>query len=57
MEPTIQKCCICGVIFKGYGNNPWPIADRKDDRCCDRCNAEVIIPERIKRIYNGNKSR
>lgn len=41
-----QICCICGKQFVGYRNNPSPI--KNDGMCCDKCNAEVVVPARIK---------
>lgn len=41
-------CCICGKEIKGYGNNAWPI-DR--GRCCDDCNSNYVIPERIRQLF------
>lgn len=38
-----MKCCICGKEINGYGNNPWPIDEHKDARCCDECNISVIL--------------
>ena len=38
-KPT-HNCCICGRIFKGHGNNPWPI--KETGVCCDMCNKKVI---------------
>ena len=43
-----QKCCICGKEFEGWGNNLWPVNNDPDARCCDECNYNVVIPERIK---------
>ncbi len=37
-------CSICGKPYTGYGNNAQPI---NDGRCCDECNAKVVIPRRI----------
>ena len=45
-----MKCCICGEEIKGYGNNPWPVGYdvySEEDRCCDKCNFEYVIPARI----------
>lgn len=54
------KCCICGGTFEGYGNNPWPVVNDEDARCCDVCNALEVVPERIKQIreksYVANQS-
>lgn len=46
----IFQCCICGYVFEGFGNNPWPFRCGEDDRCCDKCNYEFVIPARIKRM-------
>jgi hypothetical protein len=45
-----MKCVICkGEIEKkgtwSGGNNAQPIAE---GRCCDKCDAEKVIPERIR---------
>ena len=45
-----KKCCICGRIFIGHGNNPYPIKDNGE--CCDVCNTTQVIPARIK-WYNS----
>lgn len=42
----IYVCSICGENYKGYGNNAQPV---NNGRCCDKCNAEVVIPIRIMR--------
>ena len=45
-----MKCCICGVEFEGYGNNPYPVGRdvySDEDRCCDDCNETFVIPARI----------
>jgi hypothetical protein len=34
------ECCMCGATYEGYGHNAQPIYDA---RCCDDCNALVII--------------
>jgi len=43
----MNRCCLCGKSFKGFGNNAMPI---KEGVCCDKCNAEKVVTERIKRI-------
>lgn len=48
MEEKYMKCCICGRIFKGYGNNPAPV--KKHGRCCDDCNSSKVIPARMAEI-------
>lgn len=39
-------CCFCGEEIEGFGNNPQPL--KNGGRCCDKCNAELVIPERLK---------
>ena len=39
-----MKCCICGKEIVGYGNSPSPLAGNK---CCDECNAKVVMPVRL----------
>lgn len=47
-------CSICsqpiGVQPSGwaYGNNAQPV---NDGRCCDHCNATVVVPERLGLLY------
>lgn len=59
------KCCICGKpLWNGhhtelsddmkkryFGNNPWPISENEDDRCCDYCNDSEVITARIKDLF------
>ena len=42
-----QFCSICNKEYEGYGNNAEPI---NDGRCCDICNATVVIPARMKQL-------
>jgi len=44
-EADGNVCCICGEVFEGYGNNPWPV--REEGRCCDDCNAQYVIMARL----------
>ena len=50
-----MKCCICkceiekqytkeGVMYWDQGNNAQPI---DDGRCCNECNATIVIPARL----------
>lgn len=43
-ELMTQRCCICGKEFYGYGNNPEPI--KKEGRCCDDCDSNIVTPAR-----------
>ena len=41
-------CCICGKECENeWGNNPWPINNDGNARCCNKCNNEIVIPQRI----------
>ena len=50
-----MRCCLCGCKIIGYGNSPYgalhlnnkPIRWQKDDKCCDKCNMEIVIPGRV----------
>jgi hypothetical protein len=60
-----MKCCICkceiekqyteeGVMYWDQGNNAQPI---DDGRCCNECNATIVIPARLTEIkLKMNKS-
>ena len=48
-------CCICGEIHIGYGNNPAPV--KNDGVCCDRCNAEKVIPARFAALTASGENR
>lgn len=39
-----RTCSICGTVFMRWGHNASPI---NNGRCCDECNATVVIPKRI----------
>ena len=47
METEENLCSICGAVLpeRRLGiNDAWPISDGK---CCDECNATVVVPARI----------
>ena len=49
-------CCLCGKSVHGaWGNNPWPLSDDANDRCCDACNATKVIPARLGIIADNRK--
>ena len=37
----VKVCSICSGAIVGFGNDAWPV---NNDRCCDQCNAERVIP-------------
>ena len=51
-ENKEQECVICHKPFEGYGNNAEPVAE---GRCCDECNAKVVIPARIEEMNKSKK--
>ena len=49
MEENNPTCCFCGKPCENeWGNNPYPTSKEENDRCCDKCNLNIVIPERIK---------
>mgnify|MGYP004640773655 CR=1 FL=1 len=52
-----HTCCICGKKFTGFGNNPWPLTDDVDARCCDECNLNYVIVARIYGIKPNDKEK
>lgn len=41
-------CCICGKECENeWGNNPYPVNNTENARCCDTCNDLYVIPARI----------
>ena len=48
MLDNYKVCCICGKVFEGYGNDPWPV--QEEGKCCDDCNMEVVVPIRIAKL-------
>lgn len=47
MNEQEKTCCLCGKKFKGWGNNPFPLDEDPNATCCDKCNAEIVVPARI----------
>lgn len=57
MHDDIHECCLCGQLFVGMGNNPWPITpEGAEYRCCDECNSVKVIPARLRMICGGTSS-
>ncbi len=48
------QCHLCKQHFEGFGNNPYPLCDEDDfeARCCNDCDNNLVIPERLKRAIN-----
>lgn len=51
-EEDYKEEGICSICFRKYthfGNNAWPI---NRGRCCDECNATIVIPARLQQSIN-----
>ena len=52
-ERKVIKCCICGEeITVRDSNNPYPVREwsamgTDKNRCCHKCNREIVTPSRI----------
>jgi hypothetical protein len=47
-KPASKICSICGNEYEGWGNNAQPI---NDGRCCDECNVDHVLVERMLRAH------
>lgn len=52
-QEDIWECAICHNWFKGYGNNPEPVASGS---CCDTCNSIHVIPARLRALHQNKKN-
>jgi hypothetical protein len=52
----LPKCCLCGIQFVGFGNNPYPLKDEKHD-CCNDCNTTKVIPARLRVVKIGQEGK
>jgi hypothetical protein len=43
-------CSICRKECPGFSNNAYPV---NNGRCCNYCNANVVIPARLKEMSKG----
>jgi|TARA_R100000750_G_scaffold22111_2_gene14546 hypothetical protein len=44
-----HTCCLCGLEFIGWGNNPSPLKEDTEDNpnvCCNDCNYSKVVPAR-----------
>lgn len=41
-------CCFCHEKYGKYGNDIRPLISTLGNRCCDKCNALIVIPNRMK---------
>lgn len=64
LNDKLHICCICGKVFKTEGNDPtgamWVDGHGKTkspkfqagDRCCDKCNANFVVPGRFYKLMH-----
>jgi hypothetical protein len=53
-NPTSNTlCCFCKKDVGKYGNNPEPLF-KYPARCCDSCNATIVIMARIREMQMHN---
>ena len=51
----IIKCCLCGAEMEAWqSNNPWPLVDDENSRCCHDCNEHQVLPARLKMMRKQN---
>jgi DNA-directed RNA polymerase subunit RPC12/RpoP len=50
----VQACCICGKVFTGHGT---PVINDPGARCCDDCNSRVVLPMRLERLQERDKTQ
>lgn len=53
----LKECCLCGIKFSGWGNNPYPLGKKDTDECCDACNSMYVVPARILGVYKNGKTK
>jgi hypothetical protein len=53
----VQACCICGKVFTGHGKDPKPVIIDPGARCCDDCNSRVVLPMRLERLQERDKTQ
>ncbi|MBP3708347.1 MAG: hypothetical protein J6J36_07125 [Clostridia bacterium] len=48
LEGKANICSICGKQYEGMGNDIRPLVTSRGNRCCDKCNMDIVIPNRMK---------
>jgi DNA-directed RNA polymerase subunit RPC12/RpoP len=43
-KEDVKICSICSIRFTEWGNNAEPV---NSGICCDSCNSNVVIPNRV----------
>lgn len=52
-----KQCCICGCQVEGIGHNPSPVIKRKGAVCCNMCDANVVLPARLKEMRAKDRAK
>lgn len=64
LKPNAKRqiaCCICGLNIPtnsfgwDMGNNAYPYGHLNNNRCCDECNWNIVIPTRIELTINNGE--
>lgn len=53
IETEKKICCICGCLYTGWGNNPWPVVKDDNAECCDVCNDTEVLPARMAQMFEN----
>ncbi len=48
-----RRCAVCGLLFRGPGNNAAPLSE---GRCCDACNRQRVVPARMLAIIGWDQN-
>ena len=51
------RCCLCEGRYTNWGNNPQPLNDNPQKRCCDLCNTSKVLPARMCLFKQGKNPR
>ena len=54
-EGETKTCCICGINFTEWGNNPEPVKSFEEGKCCNTCNDIYVIPARLSDLFVGGR--
>lgn len=51
IKKDTTRCVLCGnpIINKGFSANPV-----YDGECCEKCNTQIVMPERMRQILVTN---
>jgi hypothetical protein len=55
-EEVIKECCICENFYHGLGHDPWPVFTKPEERCCNECKNEFVMPARRELLNEKTKT-